>query len=64
MTEALTARAVPGKGCVDIETLLGTLAGIDAHPYFALEVFNVELAARGAPAMAAELRRATGAVFA
>jgi sugar phosphate isomerase/epimerase len=63
MTEALTARAVPGEGCVDIETLLGTLAAIDAHPYFALEVFNAELAARGASAMAAELRRAARTVF-
>ncbi len=63
MTEALTARPVPGQGCVDIAALLGALAEIDADPYFALEVFNAELAARGASAMAAELRRATRTVF-
>jgi sugar phosphate isomerase/epimerase len=63
LTEALTARRVPGQGCVDIAALLGALAEIDADPYFALEVFNAELAARGASAMAAELRRATRTVF-
>ena len=63
LTEALTARPAPGQGCVDITTLLGVLAEIDADPWFALEVFNAELAARGAPAMAAELHRATRTVF-
>ncbi len=63
LTEALTARPVPGQGCVDIAALLGALAEIDADPYFALEVFNAELAARGASTMAAELRRATRTVF-
>jgi sugar phosphate isomerase/epimerase len=63
LTEALTARPAPGQGCVDIAALLGVLAEIDADPYFALEVFNAELAARGAPAMADELRRATRTLF-
>ena len=63
LTEALTARPAPGQGCVDIAALLGVLAEIDADPYFALEVFNGELAARGPSAMAAELRRATRTVF-
>jgi sugar phosphate isomerase/epimerase len=63
LTEALTARPAPGTGCVDITALLGVLADIDADPWFALEVFNADLAARGAPAMAAELRRATRTVF-
>jgi sugar phosphate isomerase/epimerase len=63
MTEALTARRLPGHGVVDIDALLGTLAETDADPYFALEVFNAELAKNGAPAMAAELRTATAARF-
>ena len=63
LAEALTARPAPGQGCVDIAALLGVLAEIDADPYFALEVFNPELAARGPSAMAAELRRATRTVF-
>ena len=63
LTEALTGRPAPGQGCVDIAALLGVLAEIDADPYFALEVFNAELAARGPSAMAAELRPATRTVF-
>jgi len=63
LVEALTARRLPGQGSVDIAALMSTLASIDADPYFALEVFNTELAGRGASAMAAELRTATDAVF-
>jgi hypothetical protein len=43
---------------VDIKRLLESLAGIDADPYLALEVFNTELARSGAATMAAELRAA------
>jgi sugar phosphate isomerase/epimerase len=63
LVEALTARRLPGQGAVDIAALMSTLASIDADPYFALEVFNTELAGRGAAAMAAELRTATDTVF-
>jgi len=63
MAEAMTARPLPGHGSVDIESLLGTLAAIDADPYFALEVFNAELVQRGPREMASRLRAATDTVF-
>jgi sugar phosphate isomerase/epimerase len=55
---ALGGRRAPGTGVVDITRLLESLAGIDADPYLALEVFNTELARGGAETMAAELRAA------
>ncbi len=53
---AMTDRAVPGEGVVDFESLLETLSGMGADPYFALEVFNSNLLATGADNMAAQLR--------
>jgi sugar phosphate isomerase/epimerase len=56
MTEALGNRRLPGEGAVDIPRLLATLDAIGAEPWFAFEVFNRELAARGPEAMARTLR--------
>jgi sugar phosphate isomerase/epimerase len=53
---ALGGRPAPGDGVVDIDAVLGTLAEIGADPYFAYEVFNAELASKGAEAMASHLR--------
>jgi sugar phosphate isomerase/epimerase len=56
MTEALGNRRLPGDGEVDITRLLETLDAIRAEPWFAYEVFNRGLAARGPEAMARTLR--------
>jgi len=44
---SLTSRALPGEGRVDIAELLAALGEIHANPYFALEVYNTELAGTG-----------------
>ncbi len=56
MREAMGNRRLPGEGVVDIARLLETLDAIGADPWFAYEVFNHEMAARGPEAMATELR--------
>lgn len=63
LEEAMSARRLPGAGCVDIHSLVGVLDATGADPYYALEVFNAELAEQGAPVMAAALRAATDALF-
>ena len=61
---ALGGRLPPGQGVVDIPALLSTLGAIGAEPYFALEVFNTDLAKDGAEKMAEVLRSAAVAAFA
>jgi sugar phosphate isomerase/epimerase len=52
MTEAMTARLLPGRGVVDFAAVFAGLGGIGAEPYTATEVFNPglvqELGAEGA----------------
>lgn len=52
MTEAMTARRLPGQGVVDFAAVFAALGGIGASPYAATEVFNPalvqELGAEGA----------------
>lgn len=57
---AMSARALPGEGVADIDGLLTALDDMGADPFFALEVFNSELAASGAENMARRLRRSVG----
>jgi sugar phosphate isomerase/epimerase len=61
---AMGARLLPGQGAVDIPALLGSLASMGADPYFALEVFNTNLAQDGAGKMAEVLGKAGAKVFA
>ena len=56
MQQAMGNRRLPGEGTVDIARLLRTLDAIGADPWFAYEVFNQGLAARGAETMARTLR--------
>ena len=55
---AMTDRALPGEGVVDIDELLGEFESMGADPFFALEVFNSALAASGPVNMARQLWRA------
>ena len=55
MQQAMGNRRLPGEGDVDIARLLRTLDAIGADPWFAYEVFNQGLAARGAETMARAL---------
>jgi sugar phosphate isomerase/epimerase len=45
MVEAMVGRVLPGDGVVDFGVLMGALREIDAHPFFATEVFNPGLLA-------------------
>jgi sugar phosphate isomerase/epimerase len=55
---AMTDRAAPGEGVVDIGELIGELESMGAEPFYALEVFNSALAASGPVNMARQLWRA------
>jgi sugar phosphate isomerase/epimerase len=61
---ALGGRLPPGNGLVDIPALLRTLGSIGADPYFALEVYNSDLAKDGAEKMAGLLSSAAAIAFA
>jgi sugar phosphate isomerase/epimerase len=63
MAYAMGGRRLPGEGVVDILGLLGVLESMGADPYFALEVFNTDLANSGAEAMARQLRTAASTLF-
>jgi sugar phosphate isomerase/epimerase len=60
---AMSARAVPGDGVVDIAGIVETLSATGAEPFVAYEVFNAELAARGAEVMAKRLRTVADGLF-
>jgi sugar phosphate isomerase/epimerase len=60
---AMTARALPGDGVVDIDALLRALDGMGADPYVAAEVFNRPLAGQGAEVVLRRLRRAIDRLF-
>ena len=57
MTEAMTARLLPGEGVVDFAAVLGALRSIGATPYVATEVFNPGLVAALGPEGAAVAMR-------
>jgi sugar phosphate isomerase/epimerase len=63
MEEALTDRRLPGSGAIDFVSLFDTLDAIGAEPIIAPEVFSVELAQQGAPAMAKRVHDASLKVF-
>lgn len=64
MTEAMTARLLPGEGVVDLDALFEALDAIGADPVIAPEVFNTELAADGPGAAARRIVEATRRVLA
>ena len=61
---AIRARPLPGDGVVDIGAVISTLDSIGADPFFAMEVFNTGLVAKGPEAMARRLRQVADALFA
>jgi sugar phosphate isomerase/epimerase len=59
MTEAMTARLLPGDGVVDFAGVLSTLEGIGARPMVATEIFNPTLVtAKGAEVAAIDMMEA------
>lgn len=54
MTEAMTARLLPGDGVVDIAGVLAQLRAMGADPFVATEVFNPALVLERGPRGAAE----------
>ncbi len=60
---AMSARALPGEGVVDIDALLTALGAMGADPYLAAEVFNNALAGQGKEVVARRLRQAIDTVF-
>jgi sugar phosphate isomerase/epimerase len=60
---AIRARPLPGDGVVDIRALVETLSEAGADPFFAMEVYNAELAAAGPEAMAQRLRAVADTIF-
>jgi sugar phosphate isomerase/epimerase len=57
-------RPLPGDGVVDIRGILKVLSDNGARPFFAAEVFNAGMAARGPESMAVRIREAINAYFA
>src|SRR5262249_57947470 len=57
MPSAIQDRPLPGEGVVDIPGILEALSDIGAHPFFAAEVFNADMALRGPESMRSEERR-------
>jgi len=57
--QAMSVRALPGDGVVDIGAVFDALAAIGAEPYVAAEVFNADLAAQGPHKMARAVRDAS-----
>jgi len=64
LTQAMSARPIPGTGEVDIPAVLACLQDIGAAPFVAFEVFNHALAAEGADVMAARLKASAETLFA
>jgi sugar phosphate isomerase/epimerase len=64
LPETLTARQLPGHGCIDIAAVLDVLDAGGATPTQAAEVFSAELAALGPEKMASTVYDATAAVLA
>jgi sugar phosphate isomerase/epimerase len=60
---AIADRPLPGDGVVDIPGILEALSDIGADPFFAAEVFNAGMAARGPESMAARVREAVALYF-
>ena len=61
--ECMVDRAVPGDGVVDFAALLDVLDAIGAEPFFATEIFNIELIhERGSAGAAAAMAAAARAV--
>ncbi len=60
---AIRARPLPGDGVVDIGAVISTLDSIGADPFFAMEVFNTRLLAKGPEAMARRLSEVADALF-
>jgi sugar phosphate isomerase/epimerase len=63
ITQAMTARELPGDGVVDIPGVLDTLAANGAEPKFAFEVFSDDLRALGPEEMARRVRASVGRSF-
>lgn len=57
---AVSRRPLPGDGEVDIPGAMSVLEAAGADPFFAMEVFNCGLLARGPQYMARRLRAADG----
>ena len=58
MTEAMTARLLPGLGVVDFPSLISALRAAGADPFVATEIFNPGLVGRDGPKAAAMAMRA------
>jgi sugar phosphate isomerase/epimerase len=58
LTEAMTARLLPGDGVVDFGVLGDVLVEIGAHPFVASEVFNAGLVGEGADEAARRIHAA------
>ena len=63
ITFAMTGRMLPGEGVVDIPAVLQLLEEKGVEPFFAMEVFNTELALTGPEAMTGQLRKALDRLF-
>lgn len=55
---AMSGRLLPGAGVCDIKGLLSELSSIGADPFYAMEVFNTDLAALGVERMLQQLHDA------
>jgi sugar phosphate isomerase/epimerase len=64
LIETLTARELPGYGCIDIDAVLDVLDANGATPPMAAEVFSTKLTELGPAAMAAAVFDASDAVLA
>jgi sugar phosphate isomerase/epimerase len=64
LTEAMTARLLPGEGCIDFGAVLSALEQIDAQPFIATEIFNPALVQRlGSAGAAVAMRNSALAVL-
>lgn len=64
MTEAMSARLLPGEGVVDFGALVSVLRDIGAEPFVATEIFNPGIvAANGALGAAKAMREAASSVL-
>jgi sugar phosphate isomerase/epimerase len=63
LPETLTARLLPGEGCIDIDAVLDVLDAGGATPELAAEVFSTALTELGPDDMAATVYAATDAVL-